>query len=447
MGSRHPATRRLKRFGRGELSHPDNQEIVQHLLSGCVRCRRVTGRYLPPVVRAGRPGPAIDYTHAFSSARRELGRRQIAFAVEQGDAPGLLAELAAQSFDRQWLLITRDVRFQTWSVCERLLEASAEQGFEDPGRALELAELGAGVAAHLSLATYGAARVSDLSAWAWATLANAQRIRSDFRSAATGFARAEQLLGEGTGDPLERARVLLLKASLYGNQGKSREANRLLDEVVLLARQNGDSHLAGKALITQGFLCGVAGDEAEAIRRLTAGIEQIDGLAEPRLLVSARHNLILYLNESGRHEEALALLAVTRPLYAELGDRMNLVRLQWVEGKIALVRGELARAEELLVAVGQELVARDLGYDAALLSLDLARIYARQGRGAEMRRLATEILPIFQSRDVQREVLAALIVFRQAAEMERVTLDLVQELGDYLKKCRETPGPRQRDPL
>jgi hypothetical protein len=28
--------------------------------------------------------------------------------------------------------------------------------------------------------------------------------------------------------------------------------------------------------------------------------------------------------------------------------------------------------------------------------------------------------------------------------MERVTLDLVQELGEYLKKCRETPG--QRDP-
>jgi hypothetical protein len=57
-----------------------------------------------------------------------------------------------------------------------------------------------------------------------------------------------------------------------------------------------------------------------------------------------------------------------------------------------------------------------------------------------MRRLAQEILPIFQSRDVQREVLAALIVFQKAAEMERVTLDLVQELHEYLAKCRETPS-------
>jgi hypothetical protein len=441
---RHPARARLETFGRGELSRRENREIVQHLLSGCASCRQVTERFLLALPGAPARGEEIDYSPAFAAARRELGRHQISFAIEREEAPALLRELAAHRFDRQWLLVTQNPRFHTWSVCELLLDASHEWGFEEPGRALDFAELGAAVAAHLSPATYGAARVSDLAARAWATLANAERIRSDFRSAETGFARAEQLLKEGTGDPLEKARVLLLKASLKGNQGRSREAFRLLDRVAHIARLAGDPHLAGKAQITQGFLRGVAGEPAEALRLLAAGVERIDPVAEPRLLVAARHNLILYLHESGRNGEALALLAATRPLHAELGDRMNLLRLQWVEGKIALAGEQFEVAEKLLLPIRSELLARDLGYDAALLSLDLARLYACQGRGADMRRLAEEILPIFQSRDVQREVLAALIVFQKAAEMERVTLDLVQELAEYLKKSRVPSG--QRDP-
>jgi tetratricopeptide (TPR) repeat protein len=443
MVDRHPERAELDRFGHGELSRQESREIVRHLLSGCVSCREVTRRFLPAVdtvLQDGARPEHYDYTPAFEAARRELGRRQEAFAVEQASAPALLAELAAHPFDRQWLMVTHQARFQSWVVCDLLLEASRDWGFQDPGRALDLAELGAAAAAHLNHAVYGTARVNDLAARAWATLANAERIRSDFRTADKGFARAEQLLKEGTGDPLEKARLLLLKASLRGNQGRFREALRLLDRVAHIAHRNGDLHLAGKALISKGFVCGLAGKPEEAIQLLRKGLERVDVRCEPRLLVAARHNLVFYLHETGRERESLALLAETRPLYAELGDRMNLVRLRWLEGRIALAAGDLERAEPLFQEVGRELVSRELGYDAALLSLDLAHVYAQQGRSAEMRRLAGEILPIFQSRDVEREVLAALIVFQKAAEMERVTLDLVQELREYLAKCRRTPG-------
>lgn len=62
-----------------------------------------------------------------------------------------------------------------------------------------------------------------------------------------------------------------------------------------------------------------------------------------------------------------------------------------------------------------------------------------------MRKLAEEMLPIFQSRDVHREAIAALLVFQKAAEMERVTLGLVQELSEYLKECRVPSGFRFRE--
>jgi tetratricopeptide (TPR) repeat protein len=470
MAERHPRRAQLERFGRAgsgviagpagtagntELSRQESREIIRHLLSGCARCRRVTERFLPltaVVATADDTSEApehFDYGPAFAAARRELGRRQRAFAVEQGAAPALLAELAVHPFDGQWLLVTQQARFQSWALCDLLLEESREWGFQDPGRALDLAELGAAAAAHLSHAVYGTARVNDLAARAWATLANAERIRSDFRSAEKGFSRAEQLLREGTGDPLEKARILLLKASLRGNQGRLREAIRLLDQGMHIADRNGDLHLVGKALISKGFLHGVAGRSEEAIQFLSEGLERVDLHFEPRLLVAARHNLILCLSESGRQTEALALLADTRHLYAELGDRMNLMRLQWVEGKIALSLGNFEPAEALLQEVRGELIGQGLGYDAALLCLDLAHIYAQQGRSGEMCQLAEEILPIFQSRDVQREVLAALLVFQKAARMERVTLDLVRELGDYLARCRRThvtPDTRQRGP-
>lgn len=464
MVEKHPDRGALEGFGRGQLSAVENRAVVRHLLVGCLSCLRFTSRLLPvnplsvqseddlgdlalEVSPVAEPFELFDYTAAFAAARRELAKRHAALTAEQSAAPALLDELACHPFDRQWMMVTNSPRFHTWAFCDLLLEASREWGFQDPGRALELAELGATVASHLPHAIYGAARVSDLSARAWATLANAERIRADFRLAERGFVRAERLLKSGTGDPLEKARVLLLKASLRGNQQRFDEAFRLLDRVVAIGRRCGDLHLCGKALIVKGFIFGIAERPSEAIRALEEGIALVDSTDEPRLLVAARHNLILYLNEIGRRDEALALLETTRPLYAQLGDQMNLIRLRWLEGKIALAAGNLEVAEPLLQQVGSELAQLDLSYDAALLSLDLALIYTRQRRCAEVRRLAEQMIPIFQSRDVHREAIAALIVFQKAAEMDRVTLGLVRELSDFLRKCRQTPGLRFRDPL
>ena len=84
-------------------------------------------------------------------------------------------------------------------------------------------------------------------------------------------------------------------------------------------------------------------------------------------------------------------------------------------------------------------------FDAAQVSLDLAALYLRQGRSEETRLLATELIPIFQSRDIYREALAAVIVFQQAAAMEQLTAGLVEEIAAYLEKARCNPELRFRD--
>jgi hypothetical protein len=44
----HPATALLEGFLRGELSAAECRTVVRHLLTGCPRCVKVTGRCWPP---------------------------------------------------------------------------------------------------------------------------------------------------------------------------------------------------------------------------------------------------------------------------------------------------------------------------------------------------------------------------------------------------------------
>jgi hypothetical protein len=86
-----------------------------------------------------------------------------------------------------------------------------------------------------------------------------------------------------------------------------------------------------------------------------------------------------------------------------------------------------------------------IGYDAALVALDLALLYLRQGRTAEVKRLARQMIPIFQAQDVHREALAALVLFQKAARREEVTVEQLLRLVKYLQEARTDPGMRWED--
>jgi tetratricopeptide (TPR) repeat protein len=433
MVDKHLDPALLSELGRGSLSRRRSRRVVRHLLTGCDACRQAAAARLP------------SYGEAFVRSWQEVERHEAELALERRAAPVLLRELLAQAPERQGERVALDARLQTWSLCEQLLDLSRDWGFQNPARALELAQLGVEVAMRLNQAVYGESRVNDLFARAWVMQGNAQRIQSNFQEAEKSFAQAERLLKQGTGDPLENAHLLLHRASFSGGQQRFVEAFRLLDRVTAIARRCEDPQLHGRALITRGFLLGIARDAEAAIRYLKEGIRKLDPASDLRLLVAAHHNLTLYLTESGKYQEALELLNRARPLYHQLGDQMSLIRLRWLEGKIAIALGQLTTAEELLKEVRKELIERELGFDTALLSLDLADIYARQSRGAEMRRLAEEMIPIFRSRDVHREALAAILTFQRAAEVESVSLGLIREVSSYLKENGGALGLRSRE--
>jgi tetratricopeptide (TPR) repeat protein len=186
------------------------------------------------------------------------------------------------------------------------------------------------------------------------------------------------------------------------------------------------------------------GEFEAAITCLRNCLFLLDGNQEARLLVAAQANLILCLHDSGQSRAAAALIPEARQLLLEVGKRGDLLRLRWTEGRVLAALKRSAEAEEAFLEVREGFVDDRAAYDAALVCLDLAALYARQGRTGEVRRLVSEMLPVFRACDVHREALAALIVLEKAAGQE-LTLGLVEEVAGFLQQVRSNPALRFRD--
>ncbi len=73
------------------------------------------------------------------------------------------------------------------------------------------------------------------------------------------------------------------------------------------------------------------------------------------------------------------------------------------------------------------------------MSLDLATFYLEQGRTADVRRLAEEMLPIFRSREIHRHALTALVLIQRSIQAETVTVALLRHVARYLQRARANP--------
>ncbi|HEX6864788.1 MAG TPA: tetratricopeptide repeat protein, partial [Thermoanaerobaculia bacterium] len=302
---------------------------------------------------------------------------------------------------------------------------------------IEMAELAVEVAERLDPRGYGEALAGDARALAWAYLGNARRIASDFDRAEEALAHAEQLYRQFESDFLTEAEILVFRASLRNSQGRFAEAAALLDQALWLYREAGDHHQEGRTLILKGMVLGDGGDFEAAIASLAQGLPRIDPAVEPRLLLVAHHNLAWYLCDHGRHREAAETLERNRRLYLEVGDRMDLVRLRWLEGRIALGLGRPAEAVRVLGLARDVFLEQEIGFDAALVSLDLAMAHARQGDAEEVKRIVSEIVPMFQACRVEPEAMASLLLLHDIVQVEATQAEtFLDRLSAGLRRAR-----------
>lgn len=363
-----------------------------------------------------------------------------AIQKERADAPALLVELVAAQPEKRNLLVANSSRFQTWGVYELLLERSWELRSLRRDQSEELAKLAIELSSHLEPSYYTPELIEDLRARAWSYIANLRRIASDLDGASQAFEISYVHLKHGSREPLERALFLDLKAALCGAQRRFHQAIHLLHRAITIFRYCGDDHRVGKSLVSLAAVYSYAGKIEEAIPLLKQALTLIDATQDERLVLGAWHNLIDDLAMLGRFIEAQGLYRKARPLYRRNREIDIDLRRLWVKGKIERGLGQISSAESLFLAARTGFLAQDFPFEAALVSLELAILYAEQERTAELKQLAVEMLPIFTSRHIHREALAALMFLKQAVETERLSIEVVTGIADFLRRAESDPS-------
>lgn len=422
MEDSHLSLETLARWLSGSLEHDEMLRLViPHFLAQCPVCRE---RH-QEIVRL----------------QKEIGHWNEEIVLLEGrEAPELWERLAGRPYPEQLQRVEEDEEFHAWGLCQLLLTKSREAVFSDPAQAVDLANLALRVVRHLGEA-YDVEWVLDLRARCFAYLGNARRVLGELRSADDAFTKAEACLARsGSGSVEVQAEILDLKSSLRRAQRRLGEALELVDSALTAYREAGKAKGVAKIVLKKAKIFEEMGETAQAIDLLFHFPGETENFHEPLLFLYSRINLLSCLVAAERFNEAEQLFPEVRSLSEGTEQPLNFVRLRWLEGLIHLGRGRLGPAEEAFREVRQEFLAREMGYDAALVSLDLALLFAQEGCQEDLKRLASELMPIFEARDVHREALVALLMFQRACEEERVTVDLVRQFAAYLRRERREKG-------
>lgn len=162
-------------------------------------------------------------------------------------------------------------------------------------------------------------------------------------------------------------------------------------------------------------------------------LDDLESLEELRRDAAACHQQAVRFLEAGQWRESLRELQRARRLYKQLGDGPGLARLRHLEGKIGQALGVPAEAEAAFRDARRDLLLEGLGGEAAEALLDLAVLYAREGRSGAIRELAANLSPILRAPNMRQGVGMALLFFRGLAESEQASLDALSEILRYVR--------------
>ncbi|HYO11760.1 MAG TPA: helix-turn-helix transcriptional regulator, partial [Thermoanaerobaculia bacterium] len=327
---------------------------------------------------------------------------------------------------------------RSWALAVELCEASVRAAAHGAGEAQELAELAFSIAEQVPGEEGFRSR---LLGWCRAFVANVLRVATDFDGAETAFAHAWELWRAGEGaDPrglLPEWRLLDLEASLRREQRRFSVARELLDRA---KASSGDGTLAtARILMNKSHVLEQLGDFAGALRALDEAAPAIETASEPRLLFGLLFNTAANLRHLGRYAEAAGFLPRVREMAVHLGD-LHYIRVVWLTARVAAGLGRREEAEAGFEQVRREFESRDLPYEAALASLDLAVLWLEAGRTAEVRELAVEMERVFKEKKIAREALAAVILFCEAARREAATVELARRVIGEIEAARRGGG-------
>jgi tetratricopeptide (TPR) repeat protein len=400
-------------------------------LCRCPRCQGVLARYAECDIRGENPVEEYDV-----EVDRAIVTASQATAPSQ-EAIQVLAALLSGNGSGNGLSASELAALHGLPRVKALLEAGRALRHEDPQAMLRFAKLARYAADRLRMRDFGRHPVADLRALAWAELASAYRVCNELGRADHAMNRAVYWCQRGSRTALLLARVADLLASLLAYQRRFTEGRELLALVCRAHAGAGQRHLAGRALISQGTLALWEASPRKAIPLLCQGLGHLDLDRDPQLGIQALWNMVSALVDMDRFRSARLLLWRARVLFV---DVIQPHRLRWLEAKILAGLEDLSRSESAFQQARAGFAENGQVYPAALVGLDLAAVWARQGRVKEVFDLAEEMIVTFRALRIGREAVAALLVLKRACQYGGQVLDLIEITTDLLRNLERQPA-------
>ncbi|HBL30508.1 MAG TPA: hypothetical protein DD490_27040 [Acidobacteria bacterium] len=435
--NQHPTPDELTSLAHGDLPTRRALEVMLHLVDGCPICCLAL-LPSPRLPLTEEPGEG-RYDSVVRKVFQTVRQKQKVHEAEREQVRRIVQALAASGPEALVDLCRRE---QGAPLVEALLERARSLRHQSPAATVELARRATVVAAAVDFGPDDALRLADLRCRTWIELGNALRITEDLDGAETAFDTALGYWTSGSLDETLFAQYLDIRASLHRARRELGPAQAGLAVAFSIYTRYGQTHQAGRNLLSQALFAGIAGEPELALRLLAKCLTLVDPQLEPDLVNTAIQNQIWFLVDCGRFDEARKFLFVNRGRLTQAEGRVPALKLRWVEGRIDAGRGQLARAESVLREVRDGFEALDLGYQAASVTLDLAASVLRQGRAGEAGGLVVEAAEAFTALRIHREKLMAVLYLKETVLGGAAEVTLLEEVAAFLRRAEHDRAAR-----
>lgn len=312
-----------------------------------------------------------------------------------------VADLVKCSTREQHRRLRSTRRYRTHAFARAYLEHLDSMRYDNAMQAAKLVEK---VATHLIPALPGPNRERiALQCRALGIFASAWRLKGRFATAAQAFRMALELSRRArcraeTADLLQRASYLLKDHGHF-----ERSLSYLREALEIYVDLDCDSGIA-RTLVDRGMMFYYLGEYEttvdvlkQALRRLGASQNrETSSAGDQRNLFTAYQCLAYAYEQLGELEEAEDQLAKATTT-AGLDHGIYWGKLRWLQGSLALARGDYRRSEELLRSASQVLSTQENPAQEALVAIDLVEALLAQERLDEACQLAASMARLLGS--------------------------------------------------
>ncbi len=433
------ATESLRKALDGELPAEEAKTLIERLLVLYPACRESADGDSPTVADDSTQGGNTLAPERNAELRPDAESAQLrGNARDHYLAETIWSKLEGQKPERQ-AEVLGETTVTSAALFSLVIDKSREIGRRDPKQGVQTAELALASLEALVRRDGDDKQFISLKARGWTRLANARSLAADLRGAELGFDEAERLLEAGGRQPAVEAEVLAYKASLRRDQRRFLEARELLERALTVCPE-GEDDLMAKILLIQASVRFEEGNPTAAIPFLEKALPLANKTEDAILRLAIYHNLVATYSEAGWYQKAVKLMPVAKQLSEDHGTGYNKIRFHWLEGLIARGLGEMDTAEEALLGASDAFSEMGDGFNTALVSLDLADLYSRQNRTADLVSLCQSMAPLSGMLQNHREATVALQIFQRAAEEQSVTSMVVEKARKVLLRSQKQQG-------